>query len=427
MDDALIEVSRDLRANLLEPHDESIQEVIDEETEEQPATGVLYIQVSDQTGVIARSGTLGAASLPLSPESHALAAADRTLIETGRGASGHPLRIITFSAHDQGIAYTIQVATPLKGVYDVLGRFLVAQLIAIPVLLVALAVLGYLSVGRAFAPVRRVVGAARRISAEDLSLRIPPTRGKDEIAELVDTFNDMLARLERSFERVKQFSSDAAHELKTPLTAIRGEIEVTLRKERDRSEYEEVLRSNLEEVAKLQRVIDDLLLLARIEDRQQAPELERTELDEVVLEAFEEASEKAGRNGITMALKQVDEVSVAGKAVLLKRMVTNLIENANKYNRPGGKVTVGLVRVGAHALLSVEDTGAGIPEEALPRIMDRFFQVDRDRSSETGGTGLGLALVKKVVEFHSGKVEVQSKVGAGTTFTITLPVADRHV
>jgi heavy metal sensor kinase len=430
LDMFLKDAGRDLRGSLAEPHDESLAEIIDEATDEKSAVNLMYVQVATAVlpgdgsfGIVARSRTLGADSLMLTGRARARAAGGMSVFESGRSRLNRPLRVMSFPARDQQKGdYVIQVATPLAGLYSALGRFLAGLLISIPLLLGVLAVLGRFSVNRAFAPVRRVISAAQTITAEDLSLRIPALESHDEIGELVATFNGMIARLERSFEQVKQFASDAAHELKTPLTAIRGEVEVALRKERDRAEYQEVLKSSLEEVAKLERVVEDLLLLARLDAERGKPLFRPVFFDRVVLEGFEESSARAEQNGVKLILKNVDEVVIPGNEVLLKRLVTNLIDNAIKYNRPGGRVIVALERETRLARFTVEDTGVGIPETALPHILDRFYQVDRERSRDTGGTGLGLAIVKKAVDLHSAKLEVQSHEGEGTIFTITLEV-----
>jgi heavy metal sensor kinase len=248
----------------------------------------------------------------------------------------------------------------------------------------------------------------------------------DEIGELAATFNAMLSRIERAFDEVRQFSSDAAHELKTPLTALRGEMEVALRKQREPAEYRAVLESGLEEAAKLERIVDDLLLLARTDTASGAPGIEPVALDEVVLEAHEETRKLAERMGISLVLNKLDEVRVRGNALLLRRLLVNLIDNGIKYNRPGGNVsvTLGLEPGGNEARLVVEDTGIGIPAEALPHLFDRFYRVDKARSRDVGGTGLGLAIVKRVAEAHGGTVTAESKPGEGSRFTVALPVAD---
>jgi signal transduction histidine kinase len=236
----------------------------------------------------------------------------------------------------------------------------------------------------------------------------------------------MMGRVERAFDAVRQFSSDAAHELKTPLTALRGEMEVALRKEREPAEYRAALESGLEETAKLERIIDDLLLLARTDASDGTLTTEPVALDEVVLQAHEETCALAERMGISLVLSDLDEVRVRGNALLLRRLLVNLIDNGIKYNRPGGNVsvTLGLERGGNRARLVVEDTGIGVPAESLPHLFDRFYRVDKARSREVGGTGLGLAIVKRVAEAHGGAVSAESAPGKGSKFTVVLPVAD---
>ena len=299
-------------------------------------------------------------------------------------------------------------------------------LASVPLLLAVLALFGYFFIRGAFLPVRRMVATVQSIRADDLSRRVEDVESPDEIGELAATFNAMLGRIERAFDEVRQFSSDAAHELKTPLTALRGEMEVALRKEREPAEYRAVLASGLEEAAKLERIVDDLLLLARTDASGRTLLNEPVALDEVVLEAHEETRKLAERMGISLVLNKLDEVGIRGNALLLRRLLVNLIDNGIKYNRPGGNVsvTLGLEGKGNEARLVVEDTGIGIPAEALPHLFDRFYRVDKARSRDVGGTGLGLAIVKRVAEAHGGTVTAESKPGKGSKFTVVLPVAD---
>jgi len=322
--------------------------------------------------------------------------------------------------------YVIQVGVSLKPVTETLRRLALTLLVSVPLLLVLLALFGYFFIRGAFQPVRRMIVTVRSIRADDLSGRVTDVESPDEIGELAATFNAMLDRIERAFNEVRQFSSDAAHELKTPLTALRGEMEVALRKEREPAEYRTVLESGLEEAAKLERIIDDLLLLARTGAASGAFANEPVALDEVVLDAYEETRKLAERMGISLVLSELDEVRIRGNALLLRRLLVNLIDNGIKYNRPGGSVsvTLELEHGGNEARLVVEDTGIGIPAESLPHLFDRFYRVDKARSRDVGGTGLGLAIVKRVAEAHGGTVTAESKPGKGSRFTVVLPVAD---
>jgi signal transduction histidine kinase len=234
----------------------------------------------------------------------------------------------------------------------------------------------------------------------------------------VDTFNDMISRLEKSIKKIKQFSGDVSHELRTPLTIIRGEIEVLLRKERDKEEYQKTLKSTLEEAAYLERIIDDLLFLSRIEALENKEFDKLVQLDEILLKVVESQELAAKKKRITLDIKKAEPTQIKGEEILLERMVTNIIDNAIRYTEPEGKVDISLEKQDGSFVLHVQDTGIGIPAESLPLIFDRFYVVDKSRFKETGGLGLGLSIVKQVADCHGGKIQVESKVNRGTSFLV---------
>jgi signal transduction histidine kinase len=228
----------------------------------------------------------------------------------------------------------------------------------------------------------------------------------------------MISRLEKSIKKIKQFSGDVSHELRTPLTIIRGEIEVLLRKERSREEYQKTLKSTLEEADYLERIIDDLLFLSRIEALEKKEFDKPVQLDEVLLKVAESLELAAKKKNITLDIKTVEPAQIKGEEILMERMVSNIIDNAIRYTPSGGKVEVGLENKDGKPMLQVQDTGIGIPEESLSLIFDRFYVVDKSRSKETGGLGLGLSIVKQVADSHGAEIEVQSELNKGTTFLL---------
>jgi signal transduction histidine kinase len=207
------------------------------------------------------------------------------------------------------------------------------------------------------------------------------------------------------------------------LTIIRGEIEVLLRKERDAEEYKKTLKSTLEESAYLERIIDDLLFLSRIEALEKKELDKLVQLDEIVLEVVESQELAAKKKNVSIDLQKVDPVKIKGEEIQLERMVTNIIDNALRYTQPGGRVEVSLEKKDGIPTFRIQDTGIGIPEEALPLIFDRFYVVDKSRFKETGGIGLGLSIVKQVAERHGGKIEVSSEVNKGTAVVMRFPEA----
>lgn len=329
-----------------------------------------------------------------------------------------PVRAILFPVRGPNI---VQVGISLENTEIALRRLMIIMILAGGGLMLLASLGGNFIIRKALKPVKSVVQTAKAISADDLSLRIESGQRQDEIGELVDTFNDMISRLEKSVKKIKQFSGDVSHELRTPLTIIRGEIEVLLRKERKKEEYQKTLKSTLEEAAYLERIIDDLLFLSRIEDLEKKEFDKSIQLDEILLKVVESQELAAKKKGITLDINKVEPAQIKGEEILLERMVTNIIDNSIRYTHSGGKVEVSLDKKDGAFTLLVQDTGIGIPEESLPLIFDRFYVVDKSRFKETGGLGLGLSIVKRVADCHGGKIEVESEVNKGTSFLVHFP------
>jgi heavy metal sensor kinase len=326
-----------------------------------------------------------------------------------------PLRAILFPVRGPNI---VQVGISLENTEIDLRRLLIFMILAGAGLMLLASLGGNFIIRKALKPVKSVVQTAKDISADDLSLRIESGQRQDEIGELVDTFNDMISRLEKSIKKIKQFSGDVSHELRTPLTIIRGEIEVLLRKERNKEEYQKTLKSTLEEAAYLERIIDDLLFLSRIEALEKKEFEKSVQLDEIVLKVVESQELAAKKKKITLDIKKVEPARIKGEEILLERMVANIIDNAIRYTDPEGKVEVSLDNQDGSSVLLVQDTGIGIPEESMPLIFDRFYVVDKSRFKEAGGLGLGLSIVKQVADCHGGKIEVKSELNKGTSFCV---------
>lgn len=327
----------------------------------------------------------------------------------------YPLRTILYPVRGPNI---IQVGISLENMESALRRLALIMVLAGGLLLLFASIGGNFIIRKALEPVKSVVRTARDISTDDLSLRIESGHRGDEIGELIETFNDMISRLDKSVKKIKQFSGDVSHELRTPLTIIRGEIEVLLRKERSKEEYQKILNSALEETAYLERIIDDLLFLSRIEALNKKVFEQTVQLDAILLEVMEGQEWAAKKKGVQLDIREVEPAEIKGEEVLLERMLTNIVENAIRYTPAGGRIEVALDNKNGSASLWIRDTGLGIPEESLPHIFDRFYVVDKSRSKETGGSGLGLSIVKRVADSHRATIEVQSKVGQGTSFHI---------
>jgi heavy metal sensor kinase len=361
--------------------------------------------------------------LPLSAQARANAAGGQRTIETVEPAGRDPVRVLTMPiVRDGRVAEIVQVGMSLRRVRAELGRYLETLVLLIPVG-VGLAALGGAVIARAaLRPVDEMTRTARRITAEDLRRRVEHRGSDDELDRLAETLNDMLARLEEAFTQTRRFAADAAHELRTPLTVLKGGIEVALRVARTPGEYRAVLASSLEEVERLIRLAEDLLLLSRSVAGPEVPRLP-VELEPLLLDVFDVGAQLGRSAGVSVRIDDAGPATVRGDAVALRRAVLNLVENAVKYTAPGGKVELSLIAGDRVATLSVADTGIGIEPAAADRIFEPFVRLDAARARETGGSGLGLAIARSIVIAHGGALTVESRPGAGSRFTISLPLA----
>ncbi len=273
----------------------------------------------------------------------------------------------------------------------------------------------------AFRPIDQVVTTAQSIvSASDLSSRVPVPASQDELQRLTVTINDLLARLEGLFETQRRFMADVSHELRTPLAAMQGNLEVLARgAARDPELLNESLVDMRREVGRLIRMTNDLLLLAQSDSGLQLRR-EPVEIDTLLLEVLRELRPLTGAVQLRMGAE--DQVLVLGDRDRIKQALLNLGVNALQHTPAGGSVTLGLARQAEHVEISVADTGAGIPAEALPHIFNRFFRADAARTRNQGGAGLGLSIVRWIAEAHGGQIAATSQVGVGSTFILSLPI-----
>jgi signal transduction histidine kinase len=239
--------------------------------------------------------------------------------------------------------------------------------------------------------------------------------------DLIRTINGMIARLENSFQRLIEFTADASHELKTPLCAMRGEAEVLLSKGRTPEEYQETLAHFIEQLDCLNHMIDDLILLSKSDSFQVELKMAPLRLDLLIEDICSLFQVLAEQKGIALDFHATEELTVIGDKVRLQQLFTNLIDNAIKYTSKGS-IHVTLEKNKEHILLKVQDTGIGIPSEEQEKIFKRFYRVDKSRSRETGGVGLGLSIAEWIVHAHHGRIEVNSELNEGSTFTVHLPI-----
>ena len=309
---------------------------------------------------------------------------------------------------------------PVDAAMDGLARVL-ALLVPGAVLVSAMA--GWWLAGRALAPVDAITRAAGQIDIGQLDRRLPVRGADDELDRLAATFNRVFARLQSAVEQMRQFTASISHELRTPLTALRGEAEVALLQAQSVEDYRRLLASQLEEFDKLTRMVNELLTLARAEAGEIRIERQNVELGRLVRSVVEQIEPVAAWKKVELRADSEGDVRVACDPRWIERAIVNLLDNAIKFTPEGGKVEVRVGANGALAALTVRDTGIGIPPEAIPHVFERFYRADPSRSRQVDGAGLGLTLVRWIVEAHQGNVEVESQPNRGTSVTIRLPLA----
>lgn len=392
------------------------------------ATPGVYVQVSTLDGTpVSLSENLASQTLTVPAAILTrVAGGDATFVNTTTG--NVTLRVyaspLVFGTQKVGI---ILVAQSLQGTYDTLARL--ATLLAVGILLglMLAAIGGAILADRALAPIDRVTLTAQSIThSNDLTRRIEESKSRDEVGRLAATFNEMLARIEGIFRAQQQFVGDVSHELRSPLTAIRGNLDLLRRGAADDpNARQEAIAAIDSESARMQRLVSDLLLLAQAEVGFKIRK-EPVELDTILLDVYRQA--RSTSKGVTVTLAQEDQAQVLGDADRLKQLLLNLVDNAIKYTQPGGTVTLSLVRDTDSVRVAIKDTGIGIPSQDLEKIFDRFYRVDKARSRDPlavsgGGTGLGLSIAKWIAEAHGGNIRVESQPGKGSTFTVSLPLA----
>ena len=382
-----------------------------------------FVQILDEAG--RRSTNLRNVDIPVSIHTLERAAKGEAVFETVRLRDGSRLRLVTVPIMVGGrMLGIVQVGSPLEGIEEALSQLLLILVVAVPLVLVVASLGGSFLANKALKPVDEITKTAKRIGSGDLSQRIHLEEFlDDEIGRLASTFNEMIGKLERSFLQIKRFTADASHELKTPLTVLKGEIEVGLKRDRAVEEYKRILSSCLEEVDHMSRIVDDLLTLARADMGALELRRERVDLGEVAEDVWRSLQRMAEEKGLKFSLARDGEVPVWGDRDRLRQLVVNLVDNALKYTPSGGEVVLKVGRQDALALLSVKDTGEGIPPEDQERVFERFYRVDKARSREKGGTGLGLSICKWIAEAHGGRIWLKSEIGRGSTFTVELPLS----
>jgi heavy metal sensor kinase len=340
--------------------------------------------------------------------------------------NGQSWRIVTRSVASQRFATMVfQIARTEDAMEAALMQLRLVLLALAPVALVVGGAIGLFVVGRALAPIERITRTAETISAEDLTRRLPEEIGStaDEVGRLAATFNGMLDRLENAFKRQRQFTADASHELRTPLTLLLTQLDVSLSRPRETGEYQEAMRGMREDVLRLHRLVEALLTLARADAGREHMEWKLLDLGDLVEKVVKAMQGLAREHRVRLDAEIMPDVFVVGDEARLTELIVNLVQNGIQYTPGGGSVRVAAVveRGGEHVALSVTDTGIGIAPELVPHLFERFYRVDRARSSVIGGTGLGLSICRDIAEAHGGCIDVESQPTRGSTFTFRLP------
>ncbi len=321
---------------------------------------------------------------------------------------------------NQKIVYFIQIGIDLGQIERALSNYRRNGLFVFPLVFVIAMAGGLILARRSLAPLAKITASAKDINVSNLDKRLHLRNTGDELDELAGAFNDVFARLQKSYQKIVQFTADASHELRLPITTIRGEAEVVLERERSIEEYKEVLASIIEEFERLSKMINSLLILSRADSGHERLEFQEIELGRLIKQVYEFFRVVAESKGIDLRIKG-SAVCITGDKTNLERLFSNLIDNAIKYTLSGGQVEIKIESNASFAIVSIKDTGIGISQNELTKIFDRFYRVDKSRARVLGSIGLGLSICQSIVEIHHGEIKVESWVGSGSTFTVLLP------
>ena len=381
-----------------------------------------FIQIIDSSGKIgAKMNDIETDAIPTRFNTTERALKGEIVYETIEDANPR-LRMITMPILDnKKITSIVQVGSSLADFDETMRKLLIIMVISIPTSISVTIIMGYFMAKKTLRPVDQIRRAAVKISSSNLDERIDIKGRKDELGRLAETFNAMIARLKDSFQRINQFSIDVSHELKTPLTILKGETEVVLRKDRDNEEYKNLLQSNLEEIDRMARIIDDLLLLSKADRKDMKLNIENISLRDLIADVCMNMKIFADSKQITLVVDELADVRLIGDELKLRRMLWNIMENGIKYTPKGGVVTVSSYINNGFVCVNVTDNGMGISGDDIKYIFDRFYRADRSRKRESG-SGLGLSISKWIAEAHKGAIEVTSQLSKGSQFLIKLPI-----
>jgi heavy metal sensor kinase len=374
-----------------------------------------YIQILDRNGdLLFRSQSLRGHSIEYSDLPY-----QWINVVNANGFDGEHLRLALI----QNDYVKIFVAYPLEPINEELYNLFYNIVLIMPFAMIISILGSWFLAGRSLKPVDELTKAAREITAQNLSRRLPPSEIDDELGRLTQQFNDMIQRLQESFTQVQRFSADASHELRTPLTIMRGEIEIALRNSRMSKSTRELISSIYDELVRLSTIVESLMMLIKSDTGRMVITREPLRLDELIEELYDDMKMIAKAKHIELKMESTVPVSIIGDALRLKQLFMNLVDNALKYTQPHGNVDILLNKEEKSAVVSIRDNGIGISHANKEKIFDRFYRVPNNGGVEdAGGSGLGLSIAKWIVEAHRGTIEVQSREGKGSAFIVRLPL-----
>lgn len=377
----------------------------------------MFLQVVDPKGrIIRKSSNLREQTLAFDARLQTGGYDDGTLQQSPVRQLQLPLK----NAQDKTLGYLI-VAMPTDEAERVLQSLRRVLTIAFPIVLLVVFYTSRFLASRSVAPVAQIISTAERITSQNLDERVLLPENKDELFRLTVTINDLLDRLKEALLRERQFTADASHELRTPLAALKGTLEVLIRKPRTKEHYIERIQDCIAEVDRLSDLVDQLLMLARYEATQIAPSCETINLQELVNSALARIEPMLTEQKVRLVVPNGERITVEADRGMLEVMTQNILGNAVKYSPEGAAVEVSWQQTAEGTALRVQDHGPGIAPNAKARIFDRFFRADESRNSNIGGAGLGLAIVKRLADLQHLRLEVRSGDDNGTIFEIIFP------
>jgi len=336
------------------------------------------------------------------------------------------LRIYTTPVFEnEKVAYIVQVASPLSSIEVALNNIKIAVFILFPITVLLAGLMGVFLAKVTLRPVDNMINTIHQITAENMKLKLSVPDTKDEIQKLAETFNNMLGRLDEAFTSQRQLFEDLSHELKTPLTILKGEFEVILKKMRSQEEYQIILKSALEEINRITSLVQGLLLIAHLDSKEAVPIKNKIDLTALLKDVIDNIDCLAKLKNIEISFEPDGELLFDGDGSQLKTLFLNILDNAIKYTPQSGSIKVSAIKLKENAEIKVVDTGVGMSQEDIKHIFDRFYRIDKSRAGS--GFGLGLSIAKSITEAHGGVIEVQSEPSVGTSFKVTLPLSAKSI